>query len=209
MLRYEQQAWKAGHVRVAGVDEAGRGPLAGPVVAAAVLFDPDFLKAEISGLLAGLTDSKRLSEARRNHFAELLHGRAEIWIGLGQAEVAEIDAQNILRATHLAMARAVRLLAPPPDHLLVDGRAVPGLPCSSTAVVGGDHLSLSVAAASVVAKVARDRIMTGLDREYPVYGFARHKGYGTREHLEALRRWGPSPCHRRTFGPVAQLTLDL
>lgn len=207
MLRFERQAWSAGRVRVAGVDEAGRGPLAGPVVAAAVLFDAAFLNAQERGELAGLTDSKKLSPARREHFFTLLRGRAEIVLGVGRAEVEEIDRLNILRATHLAMARALKALSVCPDLALVDGLPVPGLPCPSTAVVGGDGLSLSIAAASVVAKVTRDGLMVELDRQYPGYGLARHKGYGTPGHLDALRRLGPSPCHRRSFAPVRQLEL--
>ncbi len=209
MLRFERQAWSAGCARVAGVDEAGRGPLAGPVVAAAVIFDPAFLVAQERGELAGLTDSKKLSPAKRDHFFALLANRAELSIGVGRAEVEEIDRLNILRATHLAMARALRALPGLPDHALVDGLPVPGLPCPSTAVVGGDGLSLSIAAASVVAKVTRDRLMQELDGLHPGYGLARHKGYGTPEHLEALRRLGPSPCHRRSFAPVSQLVLPL
>ena len=209
MLRFERQAWSAGCARVAGVDEAGRGPLAGPVVAAAVVFDPAYLAAQERGELAGLTDSKKLSPAKREHFFALLQNRVVASVGVGRAEVGEIDRLNILRATHLAMARALGALPVLPDRALVDGLPVPGLPCASTAVVGGDGLSLSIAAASVVAKVTRDRWMEALDRLHPGYGLARHKGYGTPEHLEALRRLGPSPCHRRSFAPVSQLTLPL
>lgn len=209
MLTYERQAWERGFVRVAGVDEAGRGPLAGPVVAAAVIFDRPFLDQEVSGVLRGLTDSKKLSELRREHFFGILTQSSSVCFGVGRAEVAEIDAVNILRATHLAMARAVAALAQAPDHILVDGLPVPGLPCAATAIVGGDGLSLSIAAASVIAKVTRDRIMVELDREYPVYGFAKHKGYGTAEHLAQLHKHGPSACHRKSFEPVAQGYLDL
>jgi ribonuclease HII len=209
LLHYERQAWAAGFQKVAGVDEAGRGPLAGPVVAGAVLFDPEFLQAEEKGLLAGLTDSKKLSESRREHYFAILTANPAVKFGVGQADVAEIDSLNILNATHLAMSRALAQLDFLPDHALVDGLPVPGLPCPSTAIVGGDGLSLSIAAASVIAKVTRDRIMVELDRQYPVYGFARHKGYGTKEHLEALRLHGPASCHRRSFAPVRQMVLDL
>ena len=209
MLELERQAWAAGYSAVAGLDEAGRGPLAGPVVAAAVIFPKDFLEAEEHRLLAGLTDSKKLSESRRDHFFELLHGPCRALIGVGQAGVEEIDSHNILQATYLAMRRALAALQPPPDHVLVDGLPVPGLPCPSTPAVGGDGRSLSIAAASVVAKVTRDRIMVELDRAHPAYGFARNKGYGTAEHLAALKQHGPSVCHRRSFAPVAQLELDL
>ena len=182
---------------VAGVDEAGRGPLAGPVVAAAVILTEDCA-------IEGLNDSKKLTAKKREHFHTILTLRADIHWGIGQADVGEIDSLNILRATHLAMARAVAALPRKPDHALVDGLPVRGLPVPHTALVAGDTLSLSIAAASILAKVTRDRLMTALDAEYPQYGFARHKGYGVREHLEALRSHGPSPVHRRSFQPVAQ-----
>jgi ribonuclease HII len=178
-------------------------------VAGAVLFDSGFLQAEENGLLAGLTDSKKLSESRREHFFEILTTNPSVKFGLGQADVAEIDTQNILNATHLAMGRALATFNFLLDHVLVDGLPVPGLPCPLTAIVGGDGLSLSIAAASIIAKVTRDRIMKQLDRQYPLYGFARHKGYGTKEHLEALRQHGPAPCHRRSFAPVRQMVLHL
>lgn len=209
MLRFEQEAWSAGALRVAGVDEAGRGPLAGPVVAAAVVFAQDFLAAEAGRSLAGLDDSKKLSPARREHFHALLAACPQAQIGVAFASVAEIDALNILRATHLAMARAVEQLDPLPDLALVDGLPVQGLPVPHRAIVGGDAASLSIAAASVVAKVIRDRYMVALAARHPEYGFDRHKGYGTKAHLAALRRHGPCPAHRRTFAPVAQMTLEL
>jgi ribonuclease HII len=186
-----------GFLFVAGVDEAGRGPLAGPVVAAAVILPDDCA-------IEGLNDSKKLTAKKREHFHAMLTVRADIHWGIGQADVAEIDRLNILRATHLAMARAVAALPRKPDHALVDGLPVRGLTVPHTALVAGDTLSLSIAAASIIAKVTRDRLMTALDAEYPQYGFARHKGYGVREHLEALRSHGPSPVHRRSFQPVAQ-----
>ena len=185
---------------VAGVDEAGRGPLAGPVVAAAVILPDDCA-------IEGLNDSKKLTAKKREHFHAVLTVRADIHWGIGQADVAEIDRLNILRATHLAMVRAVEALPRKPGHALVDGLPVRGLPVPHTAVVAGDTLSLSIAAASIMAKVTRDRLMIALDAEYPQYGFARHKGYGVREHLEALRSHGPSPVHRRSFQPVAQAQL--
>ena len=208
MLRFEQEAWSAGARRVAGVDEAGRGPLAGPVVAAAVLFGRAFLEAEAQNSLAGLDDSKKLPAARREFFHALLTACPHARIGVGSASVAEIDALNILRATHLAMARALAQLAPPPDLALVDGLPVKGLPVPHRAVIGGDAASLSIAAASVIAKVTRDRLMVALAAEFPTYGFERHKGYGTPEHLAALRRHGPCPAHRKNFEPVAQLILE-
>lgn len=209
MLDYERQAWGRGIRRVAGVDEAGRGPLAGPVVAAAVILDSVLAPSLSSTLLAGLTDSKKLSAGRREHFFGILTSHAAITVAVASADVAEIDSLNILRATHAAMARALRGLFPAADAALVDGLPVPGLPCPAEAIVGGDGLSLSIAAASVVAKVTRDRLMEALDGQYPGYGFARHKGYGTKEHLDALARLGPCPCHRRSFRPVAQPELDL
>ena len=207
MLRFEQEAWAGGFSCLAGVDEAGRGPLAGPVVAAAVVFERGFLEAEAGRSLAGLDDSKKLPAARREFFHDLL--RACPHARIGAASVEEIDALNILRATHLAMARALAQLVPPPDLALVDGLPVQGLPVPHRAIVGGDAASLSIAAASVMAKVTRDRLMVEFAAEFPAYGFEHHKGYGTAKHLAALRRHGPCRIHRRSFAPVAQLTLDL
>ncbi len=204
MLEFERQHWQAGYTLLAGVDEAGRGPLAGPVVAGAVAAPRDLLEAESEALLQGLTDSKKLTERRREAFFEILRNHPSIMIGVGEATVEEIDRLNILRATHVAMARAIDALAVTPDHALVDGRPVEGLPCSSTAIVGGDGVSLLIAAASVVAKVTRDRYMVELDRRYPQYGFAKHKGYGSRTHMQALFEYGPSPVHRRSFRPVRE-----
>ena len=208
MLRFEQEAWAGGFLRVAGVDEAGRGPLAGPVVAAAVVFDRDFLEAEAEKSLAGLDDSKKLPASRREFFFALLSACPHAQIGVASASVEEIDSLNILRATHLAMARALGQLQPPPDLALVDGLPVKGLPVPHRAIVGGDAASLSIAAASVMAKVTRDRLMVEMAARYPAYGFERHKGYGTKAHLDALRRHGPCPAHRKSFAPVAQLTLE-
>ncbi len=189
-----------GFVLIAGVDEAGRGPLAGPVVAAAVILPDDFA-------LDGLTDSKKVSAPKREKIYAMLTAAAEVRWAVAEASVEEIDRLNILRATHLAMARAIEALPQQPHHALVDGLPVRGLPVEHTALVGGDALSLSIAAASIIAKVTRDRLMVELDQHYPQYGFARHKGYGVREHLEALRKHGPCPVHRRTFAPVAQTQL--
>ena len=202
MLAYERERWAAGCRCLAGVDEAGRGPWAGPVIAAAVVLEPAFAEAERDGLLRGLTDSKKLTPRRREFFFEVLRSRAEVRVGIGSAEVAEIDACNILRATHRAMARALGQLHPAPELALVDGLPVQGLPCPSQAIVRGDGLSLSIAAASIMAKVTRDRLMLELDRQFPAYGFARHKGYGTAAHQRALRAFGPCPQHRRSFRPV-------
>ena len=202
MLQFERQSWDQLFQRVAGVDEAGRGPLAGPVVAAAVIMRRSFAEAEESRVLQGLTDSKQLTESARNTFFSILTHCDSIAFGVGVAEVEEIERLNILQATHRAMLRAVEGLREPPDHILVDGLPVKGFRCSSTAIVRGDALSLSIAAASVVAKVVRDRLMVVLDREYPLYGFAKHKGYGTSAHMQALLEFGPCPAHRRTFRPV-------
>ncbi len=204
MLDYERQHWQAGYVLLAGVDEAGRGPLAGPVVAGAVAVHRDVLEREADSLLQGLTDSKKLSERRRDAFFDVLLHHPAIAIGVGEASVEEIDRINILRATHAAMARAIEALPVLPDHALIDGRPVAGLPCSSTSIVKGDGASLLIAAASVVAKVTLDRHMVELDRVYPEYGFARHKGYGSRAHIQALFEFGPSPVHRRSFRPVRE-----
>jgi len=208
VLAFEQRAWANGCRRVAGVDEAGRGPLAGPVVAAAVLIPPASLESKPDHVLAGLTDSKQLSPARRSHFYSILMRLPGVDWSVGMASVEEIDTVNILQATYLAMRRAVDGLSEAPDHLLVDGRPVPGLPVASTAIVRGDGQSLSIAAASVVAKVTRDALMQDLDTTYPAYGFSRNKGYGTREHRDALIEHGPCPCHRTTFAPVRQLRLS-
>lgn len=204
MLRHERDAWSHGHLRLAGVDEAGRGPLAGPVVAAVVHVERSFLEAEEHGFFAGLNDSKQLTARRRAHFFDRLQSDPRIRFGLGRVDAQEIDRLNILHATHVAMARAVEALAAPLDLALVDGLPVPGLPCDSRAIVAGDAQSLLIAAASVLAKVTRDRLMEAYEGEFPGYGFAQHKGYGTAAHLAALSRLGPCPIHRRSFAPVAQ-----
>ncbi len=204
MLQFERQFWEQGCVRLAGVDEAGRGPLAGPVVAVAVVFDRAFLEAEQYGVLLGIDDSKILTESQREHFYALLTKSQFLTTGVGSADVAEIDRLNILRATHLAMKRALLALAPLPDFALIDGLPVQGLPCPSLAIVKGDSRCLSIAAASIVAKVTRDRLMRELDGKYPGYGFAQHKGYGTKAHLQALLKYGPSPIHRSSFRPVTE-----
>ncbi len=187
---FERPFWER-DLLVAGVDEAGRGPLAGPVVAAAVV-----LPAE--PLILHVDDSKRLKPEEREELYEQIRERA-LALSVGQASPAEIDRLNILRASHLAMRRALQSLRVRPAHVFVDGPPVPDLGFPQTALYDGDHRCYSVAAASIVAKVVRDRIMLDLDHAYPGYGFARHKGYPTREHVEALRRLGPSPVHRRSF----------
>ena len=206
MDTYEKLAYLEGYGHIAGVDEAGRGPLAGPVVAAALVFDREFLVAEQSGVLRGINDSKTLSALQRERFFVLLTTSPHVAWAVGQADMLEIDQLNILRATHQAMARALAALpAPPPDFAIVDGLPVPGLPCPSLAIVKGDGRSLSIAAASIIAKVTRDRLMEQAEAEWPGYGFARHKGYGTAAHLEALRSLGPTPLHRRSFAPVREV----
>ncbi len=187
---------------IAGIDEAGRGPLAGPVAAAAVILPAAFS-------WDGLDDSKKLTAARRERLFEGLTNHPEIDWALAFAEPEEIDRINILRATHEAMARAVDGLRGKVDFCLVDGLPVKGFPHDHEGVVKGDGLSLSIAAASIIAKVARDRRMVEAAEEFPAYGFERHKGYGTKAHLEALRRHGPCRIHRRSFQPVAQQMLPL
>ena len=182
---------------ICGVDEVGRGPLAGPVVAAAVILDP-------ARPIAGLADSKRLTEARREQLSGEIRATALAW-SLGRAEVAEIDALNILQASLLAMQRAVAGLAMTPSEALVDGNRLPILGCPAQAIVGGDASEPCISAASIVAKVARDREMVELDARYPGYGLARHKGYPTKVHLQALAELGVTEIHRRSFAPVRRL----
>jgi len=203
VLLYEKEAWSSGFLRLAGIDEAGRGPLAGPVVAAAVIFDPEYLRAELIPTFGRLTDSKAMPEKLREEYFELLTESKFTTIGIGIIEPEEIDLINILKATHKAMAIAASQINP--QFALVDGLPVKGLPCDSRSIVKGDALSISISAASIIAKVTRDRIMVELDSQYPEYGFARHKGYGTRQHLEALKNHGATPAHRKTFRPVADL----
>ncbi len=179
---------------IAGVDEAGRGPLAGPVMAAAVILHP-------GRPIDGLADSKRLSPRRRETLADEIQAHALAW-AVARAEVAEIDSLNILWASLLAMARAVHNLTPVPTQVLVDGNRCPELACPARAVIGGDATVPAISAASILAKVFRDREMLGLHACYPQYGFDRHKGYPTPAHLAALQRYGASPEHRRSFAPV-------
>lgn len=181
-------------IRIAGVDEAGRGPLAGPVVAAAVILNP-------RKMISGLADSKTLSAKKREILAKQIKVKALVW-AFGRAEADEIDRINILQATLLAMRRAVMALEIEPHQVLVDGNRCPQLPFVTEAVVGGDASVEAISAASILAKVMRDDEMVGYDRLYPNYKFARHKGYPTREHLEQLHRYGPSPIHRYSFRPV-------
>lgn len=181
---------------VCGVDEAGRGPWAGPVVAAAVILDP-------ANIPSGLNDSKKLTEARRESLFDPIMRAAEV--GVGIVDAARIDELNILKATYVAMAEAVAALARAPTIALIDGNRAPPLTCRCVTIVGGDAKSLSIAAASIIAKVTRDRLMHNLDRQYPDYGFAAHKGYGTAAHATALQRLGPCPEHRKSFAPIRAL----
>ena len=191
-FQHETDALARGALRVVGVDEVGRGPLAGPVTAAAVRLDP-------ARIPAGLRDSKVLSLARREALYTEIMALAEV--SIAHATVEEIDSLNILRASHLAMERAVAALTA--DHALIDGNLIPrGLSCSATAIVKGDAKCLSIAAASIVAKVTRDRIMVDLAQQHPGYGWEANAGYPTKAHLEALRNLGATPWHRRSFKPV-------
>ncbi|MBO4548621.1 MAG: ribonuclease HII [Abditibacteriota bacterium] len=194
---YEDSLRAKGIFPVAGVDEAGRGPVAGPVVAAAVILPPD---ADTEGI----DDSKQLTEKKREALYDRIYAMAE-GVGVGIVGPEEIDRLNILRAAHRAMALALEDLPALPALALVDGLPVKGLPVEHEAIVRGDSLIKSIGAASIIAKVTRDRIMYELDAEYPAYGFAGHKGYCTKKHLEAIRRYGVLPCHRKSFEPVRSL----
>lgn len=202
MLAYETAYWSESSGLLAGVDEAGRGCLAGPVVAGAVSMVPDLAQTLYAGSLAQLNDSKKLTPAQRDLFFEVLTRHEGIHWAVGMCSAVEIDEKNILVATHLAMRRAIEALDIKVDHVLVDGLPVKGLPCPSTAIVQGDGKSFLIAAASVVAKVTRDRYMCVLHEQYPCYGFNAHKGYGVSEHLAALFHNGSCPEHRHTFRPV-------
>lgn len=182
---------------IAGVDEVGRGPLAGPVVTAAVILDP-------ARPIAGLADSKAISEKKRERLFEEIREKALAW-AIGRCEVEEIDQLNILQATMVAMQRAVAGLSPQPEHALIDGNRCPTLPCGCEFVIKGDGKIPAISAASILAKVTRDREMVELDLQYPGYGLAGHKGYPTKSHIEALTTLGVTPIHRRSFGPVARL----
>ena len=197
LLKYETELWARGLLHVAGVDEAGAGPLAGPVVAGACVLPQDFRPL-------GIDDSKKLDAQERAALETQIQQGALAW-ALGVAEVEEIDRLNIYRASLLAMRRAVQALPVKPDYLLVDARTVPEVDVPQRGIVHGDALSMSIAAASILAKTARDRRMEELSRQYPGYGFELHKGYGTPEHAEALKRLGACPIHRRSFAPVREV----
>ena len=201
-FEFEQKLWQSGIARVAGVDEAGRGPLAGPVVAAAVILPSDWAGTGLPAELAGLNDSKQLTAVQREKFFAFLTTYGEIEFGIAEVSAAVIDEINILQATHRAMNDALARLQPLPPHALVDGRPVKTLRVPQTAIVKGDARSYSIAAASVLAKVTRDRLMLAFHAQFPEYGFAEHKGYGTARHLAAIEKFGACPIHRRTFAPL-------
>ena len=199
-LEHELRLTGSGYSLIAGIDEAGRGPLAGSVYASAVVLPCGFIPQ-------GINDSKKLSPRVRERLHKQLTSESDVLWAVAKKNAPEIDQLNILRATHAAMRDAWELLEPRPDYVLIDGLPVLPFPCSQTALVGGDAISLSIAAASIIAKVERDREMEEMDRLYPEYGFAKHKGYPTAEHFAKLRLHGPCPIHRRSFAPVAQAEL--
>ncbi|MEJ5200494.1 MAG: ribonuclease HII [Anaerolineae bacterium] len=200
----ENWARRLGFVRIAGTDEAGRGAWAGPLVAAAVILPAD--RSALAPLLGAVDDSKKLTAAERERLFDLIHACA-VAIGVGSVAAPEIDALGIAVANRLALRRAVEALAIAPDYLLLDYLTVPELPLPQRGVPHGDALSLSVASASIIAKVTRDRLMIVEDRAHPGYGFARHKGYGTAMHKDALARLGPCPLHRRSYAPIKECCI--
>jgi ribonuclease HII len=193
---FEQEARRRGYRRIAGIDEAGRGPLAGPVVAAAVILP-------VHVRLTGVDDSKQLSEAERERLYHAILEKA-VGVGVGSADAGEVDSLNILEASRLAMCRAIADLAPSPDYVLTDAVTLPAIRIPLRPIIKGDALSLSIAAASIIAKVTRDRLMAAYHETFPEYNFLSHKGYGTAEHRSMLARFGPCPIHRRTFAPVRE-----
>ncbi len=202
-FQFEMELWQTGCRYIAGIDEAGRGALLGPVAAAALIFpnDPD-----LGERLVGVRDSKEMNPASRTFWAEKLKSLCRAW-GVGFASAEEIDSLGIIPATRRAMCRAIQNLSVQPDHLLVDYVKLPESPIPQTSLVKGDARSLSIAAASILAKTARDALLCELDAQYPGYGLAQHKGYATAAHLSALERVGPSPIHRRSFKPLTQQKL--
>jgi ribonuclease HII len=208
-FEFERVLWTQGLTRVAGVDEAGRGPLAGPVVAAAAILPAKWVESGLPPELEGLNDSKQLTAAQREKFFAFLTTCVDVQFAIAQVGAGQIDAINILRATHRAMNEALAQLQPAPEHALVDGRPVKTMPVPHTPIVQGDARSYSIAAASVLAKVTRDRLMLVFDQQWPQYGFAEHKGYGTEQHLAAITAHGPCPIHRRSFAPLRPAQLNL
>ena len=201
-FQFERELVQGGTLLIAGVDEAGRGPLAGPVVAAAVIFPPEWTREGLPRPLYGLNDSKQLTAEERERYFAILQEDRRVRFAVSVVDVQIIDTINILRATHRAMSEALAQLQPSPEHILVDGLRVKSLAYPQTPLVQGDARSYSIAAASVLAKVTRDRLMLEFDREFPHYGFAEHKGYGTPQHLAALQQHGPCPLHRMSFAPL-------
>ncbi|HXY61477.1 MAG TPA: ribonuclease HII [Nitrospirota bacterium] len=196
-LLFERTAREAGYSRIAGIDEAGRGPLAGPVVAAAVVLPGGLL-------ISGLTDSKQVTQKTRDRLFDIIREKA-VCFGIGIADERLIDAVNILQATIIAMERALQQMSPSPDYLLIDALTLPRTSIPQNGIIKGDCRSHSIAAASILAKVTRDRLMFELHERYPQYNFKKHKGYGTREHIAMLQKHGPCEAHRKTFNPVAQM----
>jgi ribonuclease HII len=197
LWQFEREVWRKGFTKIAGTDEVGVGPLAGPVVAAAVILPRDFEAR-------GINDSKQVEESERDRLAEYIRTQAIAW-ALGQAEVHEIDQINILQASLLAMERAIRALKVAPDYLLIDARELKTVALPQQGIIKGDARSVSIAAASILAKTHRDALMVTLDAKFPGYGLAKHKGYPVPEHLEALKRLGPCELHRRSFAPVREV----
>jgi len=208
-LAYESELWRQGLAHIAGVDEAGCGPLAGPVVAAAVMFPPEWLEQGLWGKLRGLDDSKQLDAEQREKYFRAITAHPGIVYAIAHADVELIDRVNIRQAAWRAMSLALDQLQPRPQHALIDGLRIKWLGYPQTALVRGDCRSYSIAAASVLAKVTRDRMMAEFDRLYPGYGFAEHKGYATVRHLAAIARQGRCPIHRRSFAPFRPVEIDL
>ncbi|HZL44513.1 MAG TPA: ribonuclease HII [Verrucomicrobiae bacterium] len=208
-LSHECELWKSGTTVVAGVDEAGCGPLAGPVFAAAVVFPHSWLEAGLCSQLRGLNDSKQLKEDQREKYFSIITGHPDIRYAIASVDVEMIDRVNIRQAAWRAMQMALDQLDPKPEHALVDGLKIRWLPYSHTALVQGDCRSYSIAAASVLAKVSRDRVMIEMDAQHPGYGFAEHKGYATPQHYAAILKRGACPIHRRSFAPFRPVETEL
>jgi len=208
-FEFERALMQRGVKRIAGVDEAGRGPLAGPVVAAAVSLPAEWISCGLPAEFAGLNDSKQLTALQREGFFERLTANGAVQFAIARIDAETIDAINILQATHRAMNQALAQLRPQPEHVLVDGLPVKSLRFPQMALVKGDARSFTIAAASVLAKVSRDRLMLEYDRRFPAYGFAAHKGYGTARHLAALAEHGPCAIHRRSFAPLKPVQPEL
>lgn len=208
-LSHERELWQKGLTVVAGVDEAGCGPLAGPVTAAAVVFPSSWAELGLGTGLRGLNDSKQLSEKQREKYYAVLVAHPEIRWAIASVDAEMIDRINIYQAAHRAMNLALEQLQPAPQHVLVDGRPVKSMRFPHTALVSGDARSYSIAGASVLAKVTRDRLMRDYDRRYPGYGFAEHKGYATPQHLAAIQSLGPCPIHRMSFSPFRPQATEL